>query len=79
MRQLSPQDAFMYYRESPKAPYNITFVNIYDRSTVTGERLTFDRIQEGMQDRLHLAKAFRQKLVPVAFNLDHPYWVEDAN
>lgn len=28
--------------------------------------------------RLHLAKAFRRRLVPVPMELDHPWWVEDA-
>jgi WS/DGAT/MGAT family acyltransferase len=30
-----------------------------------------------MRERVHMSRVFRQKLVTVPFDLDHPYWVED--
>ena len=32
-----------------------------------------------IEKRLHLARCFRQRLVQVPFDLDHPYWIEDPN
>lgn len=50
---------------------------IYDPSTVKGEKQGFKDILNFIEERLHLAKTFRQKLVEVPFNLDHPYWIEE--
>ena len=52
---------------------------IYDPSTVEGGKQRFKDILQFVEDRLHLAKTFRRKLVEVPFNLDHPYWVEDKD
>lgn len=32
-----------------------------------------------LEARLHLARAFRQKVVRVPVDLDHPYWVQDPD
>ena len=54
-------------------------LSIYDPSTAPGGKVTFKGILANFQERIHLARTFRQKMVPVPMNLDHPYWVEDRD
>jgi diacylglycerol O-acyltransferase len=79
MQQLSGQDASFIYSERPHAPTHITSISIYDPSTAPGGRVSFNDVLDHLQARLHLARAFRQKVVRVPGDLDHPYWVEDAS
>jgi WS/DGAT/MGAT family acyltransferase len=79
MQQLSAQDASFLYLESPHAPMHIGGLMIYDPSTVHGGRQRFKDILQFIEERLHLARTFRQKLVQVPFNLDYPYWIEDKD
>ena len=79
MQQLTGLDASFLYLETPKTPMHIGGVMIYDQRTVKGGKLRFKDILEHFESRLHLARTFRQKLVHVPFDLDHPYWVEDAD
>ena len=53
-------------------------VSIYDPSTAPGGRVTFKGILAALEARLHLSAVFRQKLVRVPMDMDHPYWIEDA-
>lgn len=78
MEQLSALDAAFVYRERPNAPLHVGTVLLYDPSTAGRGRLTFDDVVAEVSRRLHLAKAFRRRLVPVPMELDHPWWVEDA-
>ena len=78
MQQLSGQDASFIYSERPHAPTHITSISIYDPSTAPGGEVSFDDVLDHLEARLHLARAFRQKIVRVPGDLDHPYWVEDA-
>lgn len=79
MQQLSGQDASFIYSERSYAPTHITSIGIYDQSTAPGGRVTFKGILGELEPRLHMARAFRQKVVRVPNDLDHPWWVEDAN
>ncbi len=80
MEQLSAQDASFLYFETPKTPMHIGSVMVYDPSTVPGSgKHSFKDILRTIERRLHLARSFRQKLVEVPFNLDHPYWIEDRD
>ena len=54
-------------------------VTIYDQSTAPGGKVTFKGILNHIEDRLHLLRPFRQKLVRVPFNADHPWWIEDKD
>ncbi len=79
MQQLSGQDASFVYLETPNTPMHIGSVAIYDPSTAPGGKVRFKDILRHIEARLHLARPFRQKLVRVPGNLDHPYWIEDEN
>jgi diacylglycerol O-acyltransferase / wax synthase len=79
MEQLSGQDASFVYLDTPTTPMHIGSVGIYDPSTAPGGFVRFKDILAHIESRLDRAKSFRQKLVRVPFDLDHPYWVDDAN
>ncbi len=52
---------------------------IYDPSTVHGGKQRFKDILGYIESRLHLVRTFRQRVVQVPFNADHPYWIEDKH
>lgn len=79
MEQLTGQDASFVYTETPRSPMHIGGIAIYDPSEIEGGVQRFKNIISFIEDRLHLAKTFRRKLVNVPLNLDHPYWVEDKD
>ena len=77
MRQLSGHDASFLDADTLHANANVTFVQIYDQSTVPGGVLRFKTILAHIQGRLHRSPVFRSKLLRVPLELDEPYWVED--
>lgn len=79
MQQLSGMDASFVYLETASAPMHVASVSIYDPSTAPGGRVTFKGILAAVESRLPLARTFRQRMVRVPLDLDHPYWIEDAD
>jgi WS/DGAT/MGAT family acyltransferase len=79
MQQLSGQDASFVYFDTPSTPMHIGSVGIYDPSTAPGGKVRFKDILGFIESRLSGARSFRQKLVRVPFDLDHPYWIEDGD
>ncbi len=79
MQQLSGQDASFVYMETPSTPMHIGSVGIYDPSTAPGGFVRFKDILSFIESRLGGARSFRQRLVRVPFDLDHPYWIEDPD
>lgn len=77
MQQLSGQDASFVYLETPHTPMHIGSVGIYDPATAPGGFVRFKDILRFIESRLGSARSFRQRLVRVPFDLDHPYWIED--
>ena len=77
MQQLSAQDASFVYLETPHTPMHIGSVGIYDPSTAPGGFVRFKDILRFIEQRLPGARSFRQRLVRVPFDVDHPYWIED--
>jgi WS/DGAT/MGAT family acyltransferase len=77
MQQLSGLDASFLYFETRNGPMHIGSLAIYDQSTAPGGLVTFKSLLQNVEERLHRARCFRQKLVHVPFDLDHPYWIED--
>lgn len=78
MQQLSGQDASFIYSERPHAPTHITSIGIYDQASAPVGAVTLKGILAHLEERLHLARAFRQKAVRVPGDIDHPWWVEDG-
>jgi diacylglycerol O-acyltransferase / wax synthase len=79
MEQLSALDASFAYMDKSSTPMHIGGFGIYDPSTAPGGAVGFKDILKYMEGRLDGARTFRQKLVRVPLDLDHPYWVEDEN
>ena len=79
MEQLSGMDASFLYFETAQAPMHIGSFAIYDQSSAPGGVVTFKGILSNIEKRLHLARCFRQRLVQVPFDFDHPYWIEDPS
>ena len=79
MQQLSGFDATFLYAETRNAHMAGGGLSIYDPSTAPGGRVTFDQLLAHTESRLHEARMFRQRLVRVPMDLDHPYWIEDAD
>src|SRR4051794_21366576 len=79
MQQLSGMDASFLYFETPNAPMHIGSIAIYDPSTSPNGQLSLEDVIENTRKRLHLARAFRQRAVPVPMNFDHPWWIEDPD
>jgi len=79
MRQLTGLDASFVYVEGPRTPMHIGSIAIYDPSTAPGGKVTFKGILEHITTRSPLVKSYREKLVRVPFDLDLPYWIEDAD
>ena len=77
MQQLTPHDASFLYADTTQANSNVTFVQIYDQSTVPGGKLRFKTILAHIHSRLHRSPVFRNRLQRVPLELDEPYWVED--
>jgi WS/DGAT/MGAT family acyltransferase len=77
MRQLHGEDARFLYAETDQQNSNITLVYIYDPSTSPEGRVRFKGLLSYIESRLHLSPIFRQKLLRVPLDLDHPYWIED--
>lgn len=79
MQQLSGLDSSFLYMETGSTPMHIGSLSIYDQSTAPGGRVTFKEILNFFNERLHKARAFRQRLVNVPMGLDRPYWIEDPD
>lgn len=79
MQQLSGLDSSFLYMETGNTPMHIGSLSIYDQSTAPGGRVTFKEILKFFRERLHKARAFRQRLVRVPLSLDYPYWIEDPD
>jgi diacylglycerol O-acyltransferase / wax synthase len=79
VEQLSGQDASFVYMETTSTPMHIGSVAIYDPSTAPDGKVRFKDILRFIESRLGGARSFRQKLVRVPFDLDHPYWIEDPD
>jgi diacylglycerol O-acyltransferase len=54
-------------------------LTIYDPSTAPGGKVTFKGLMAHIEQRLHMAAAFRERLVRVPLNVDHPWWIQDKS
>ena len=77
MEQLNGMDASFLNMETPVQQGHVGGVVVVDPSTAP-KGWGFETIRALIQDRIHLLPPFRRRLVTVPFDLDHPYWVDDA-
>ncbi|MCW2562903.1 MAG: acyltransferase [Mycobacterium sp.] len=79
MQQLSWTDDMMLRAERPETPMQIQMLLIYDQTTAPAGKVTFKRILEELDARLHLAPTFRRRLTELPGGLHMPYWVDDPD
>ena len=78
MQQLSGLDAAFLYLESPQTPMHVGGVYLF-AGPARANRFDFRAFRTHLAARLDTARTFRQRLLPVPLNLDHPYWIEDRD
>jgi WS/DGAT/MGAT family acyltransferase len=76
--RLNGIDALWLYLETATAHMHVGSVLVVDPSTAP-EALTYERVLDYMEDRLHLAPVFRRRVASVPFRIDHPVWIEDPD
>lgn len=79
MDKLSPLDNVFCFLEQANAPMQIGGLMILDQSTAPNGFLRHKELLQYVQDRLHLSKGFRRRIVDSPYGIDYPYSVEDEN
>jgi len=78
VKQLSGMDNVFLRLERGNQYLHVAGLGIYDPSTAPGGFVRFKDILKFFESRLDSAPVFRRRLVNVPFDLDRPYWIEDA-
>jgi len=78
MKQLSGLDSVFVFLERKHTPMHIGGMVIYDPSTAPDGEVPFSQILDNLAGRLGRVEALRQRLVRLPYDLDNPWWVEDA-
>ncbi len=79
VKQLTALDAQFLMVESPTTTGHVGSLVILDPSTAPRGRWGLEDVRDLLEQRLHLAAPFRQRLVEVPLGLGRPYWVEDPH
>jgi diacylglycerol O-acyltransferase / wax synthase len=79
MRQLSATDSFFLFSERRQTPNHIGMLQIYEPSDGPDGEARFTAMLADLQNRLHLTRAFREKVVSAHLGLDFPYWIDDPD
>ncbi|CAA0093519.1 Putative diacyglycerol O-acyltransferase [Zhongshania aliphaticivorans] len=79
MKQLSPTDTLFVNLETPRTPLHISSLQVYDPPAAGENPVRFKDVLQRYEQRLGRSSVFRRKLARVAFDLDSPYWIEDAD
>ena len=77
MQQLSGADNVALFAERRNVHNHVGALLVYDVTTAPGGKVRFKDILSHFDQRLYLHPVFRQRLVPVPFGIDRPYWVTD--
>lgn len=78
MQQLSGTDNLFLSQEKGNQTAHVGSLAIYDPSTAPGGTVRFKSILDFFTRRLYASKVFRRRLVHAPFDLDRPYWIDDA-
>ena len=77
MKQLTGLDVSFLLMESPNTYGHVNGLSIYDRPSSDFDPFTI--VRERMRIMAGHLEPLRRKLVEVPFDLDRPYWIEDAD
>jgi diacylglycerol O-acyltransferase / wax synthase len=78
MQQLSALDTAFLALETSRSPMHVGTLAIYSTPAGSDQPLTREAVVARIAGRLHRSTTFRQRVLPVPFGLDRPYWVDDA-
>jgi diacylglycerol O-acyltransferase / wax synthase len=71
--RLTGQDASFIYGESRNGPLHIGSISFFE------DEITYPELIRHFESRLHLVPRYRQRLVPLPFNLDHAALEDDPD
>lgn len=78
LKQLSEQDASYLYLETAETPQSVASVILVEPAQgYCGD--FYENYKKHVAERMHLAPILRLKLMPLLFDLDHPFWIEEEN
>ena len=69
--RFNTQDAAFFYNDTEEAPMNIGSIAVFE-----GE-ISYERLVENLEPKMHLCPRYRQKVMPAPLNLHHPTWEFD--
>jgi diacylglycerol O-acyltransferase len=78
MRQLGGLDELFLALERNNQCMHVAALGIYDPSTAPGGHVRLRDILAHLRRRLDVAPLFRRRLAGVPFNVDRPYWIDEA-
>jgi len=70
MQQLHGLDSMFLYMETPRMPMHLGGVYIFEQPQ--DQPFDFYGFREMLQERLHLSRIFRERLLELPLNLGHP-------
>ena len=70
--RLTGQDASFIYGESRNGPLHIGSLSFFE------DQIAYTELIRHFESKLHLIPRYRQRLIPVPFNLDHPTFEDDS-
>ena len=79
MQQLNGLDALFAHNERQHAPMHIAALMVYTPETAKHKKFRLQEVRSSIEQRLSVSPVFRRRLLTVAYNLDHPYWLEDES
>jgi len=79
VKQLSGTDNLFLRMERGHQFMHVAGLGIYDPSTAPDGRVRFKDILRFFESRLDASPIFRRRLVNVPFDVDRPYWIEEAD
>jgi WS/DGAT/MGAT family acyltransferase len=77
--QLGAQDAQFLHVQHGDVLTHVMSIALYDPSTAPGGKVRFRDIVSHVASRCDASPVFTRKLHRLPLDLDHPYWVDDAN
>jgi diacylglycerol O-acyltransferase / wax synthase len=77
LKQLSGVDAGFLYMETGSSFGHVSSLSVYGRPYDGYD--PYEAFQAQLESRMASLEPFRRRLVEVPFQLDHPYWINDAD
>jgi diacylglycerol O-acyltransferase len=78
MERMSGIDPMFVYSETPVTPMEVAYACVFDPATAP-DGYSFEAVRAVLAERVPSLVAFRRRMMPVPFGLDHPRWVDDPD